>query len=166
MSYEMNSALDSLEFKLVNDFRTDWHDNLALEYLLARIPRMYAEHRREILALRDLILTGSGEDETLPLLVIDKLRGLLESEPLPEVTRIDSPQNMREVAAELGVRGDWHEPDESEVSVITTNGSFDNAGGYAERHVIFLQEGIPVAEVNLATLCSWACQAPDENGAS
>ena len=67
---------------------------------------------------------------------------------------------------ELGVRVDWHEPDEQEVDARVVGASFDNAGfwgspqtsykAYEELHVVLYKEGDPVAAVNLATLCAWA----------
>jgi hypothetical protein len=73
------------------------------------------------------------------------------------------------LAGELGVRRDWHEPDEQDVTVEVQGVSFDNAGtwpafngGFAvpehivEMHVIIQQDGQDVAAVNLATLCAWA----------
>lgn len=83
-------------------------------------------------------------------------------------------------ARERGLRPDWHEPDEQDITarVEGTPLDFDNAGfwpysqGYsagnerhAELHVIFSQSsvedgktvrGTDLACVNLATLCAWA----------
>lgn len=76
---------------------------------------------------------------------------------------------------ELGVRMDWHEPDEQEVDVRLVGRNFDNAGFWPqsekypipasimERHVVFRKEGKPVAAVNLATLCAWASD-PEPRG--
>lgn len=87
------------------------------------------------------------------------------------------------LAAELGVRPDWHEPDEQEVTarVEGTELDFDNAMGpgdwygqfwtneepRAELHVILCRKeiehgiarrGPDIATVNLATLFAWATQ--------
>lgn len=81
--------------------------------------------------------------------------------------RINTQQEFRDLAYELGVRPDWHEPDEQKVTVeVHGTEDFDNAGfwpakygysdGTTEAHIIFKQDGQPVATVNLATLCSWA----------
>ena len=89
-------------------------------------------------------------------------------------------------AAEHGMRLDWHEPDEQDITarVEGTPMDFDNAGfwpwehGYdrdpatdrprrAELHVIFSElvveggqrvRGRDIAAVNLATLCAWASE--------
>lgn len=86
-------------------------------------------------------------------------------------------------AQRMGVRPDWHEPDEQELTarVEGTPDDFDNAGFWpaengtrtpeglnwpsqVELHVIFSRTdelGKPVedlAAVNLATLCAWASE--------
>lgn len=79
-----------------------------------------------------------------------------------------------ELARELGVRPDWHEPDEQNVTATTHGKSFDNAGfwgktyrstvdGYefTERYVKIHKDGKAVAAVNLATLCAWAAGLDD-----
>lgn len=72
------------------------------------------------------------------------------------------------LADELGVRPDWHEPDEQNVTATTGGVTFDNAGfwdqdyrsfdgvSYTERYVTLKKNGRPVARVNLATLFAWA----------
>jgi hypothetical protein len=78
--------------------------------------------------------------------------------------RITTRDELKELADELGVRPDWHEPDEQNVTVATKGRSFDTAGfwpeptasGLQERHVIIKQNGKPVAAVNLAVLFAWA----------
>jgi len=80
--------------------------------------------------------------------------------------RISTKAELIEVAQELGVRPDWHEPDEQEVTATTHGLNFDNAGfwgeprsaykGHEERHVALYREGRAVAAVNLATLFAWA----------
>jgi len=89
-----------------------------------------------------------------------------------------------ELARELGVRPDWHEPDEQRLSARVEGETFDNAGWWptyatmrfnpyrdtrqVEMHVILYRESDgcdecsagerePVAAINLATLLSWAC---------
>jgi hypothetical protein len=86
---------------------------------------------------------------------------------------------LRELARELGVRPDWHEPDEQSLTARVHGTSFDNAMGIgdwygagrdgvpqAELHVILYRvpswsdfggtEPEPLAVVNLATLFAWA----------
>ena len=72
------------------------------------------------------------------------------------------------LAEELGVRKDWHEPDEQGVTVQVRGMSFDNAGTWphvkdgqvpreiVEMYLIIRQDGEDKATVNLATLCAWA----------
>lgn len=89
-------------------------------------------------------------------------------------------------AKERGLRRDWHEPDEQEITarVEGTPLNFDNAMGvgewygpgpahlrHAELHVIFSERGPDedgkptrgpdLACVNLATLCAWATGLED-----
>ena len=85
--------------------------------------------------------------------------------------RITEKSELVALARELGVRPDWHEPDEQDVTVTTHGRSFDNAGfwpardgllasaSFLERHVVIKQDGKAVAAVNLATLLAWASEA-------
>lgn len=79
--------------------------------------------------------------------------------------RINTRSELVALAGELGVRPDWHEPDEQEVTVTVKGESFDNAGFWPEdgrirsgieKHVIIEKDGKAVAAVNLATLFAWA----------
>lgn len=85
---------------------------------------------------------------------------------------------LAEFARATGVRSDWHEPDEQDLTARVEGVSFDNAGFWPsmsasddaspglELHVIFSETEIDVngervatrdlAAVNLATLCAWA----------
>lgn len=89
--------------------------------------------------------------------------------PDPKPLRaIHSREEFVALSRELGVRADWHEPDEQEVDVRVYGRSFDNAGFWpqqatrplpgeiVERYIIFRKDDKPVAAVNLATLCAWA----------
>jgi len=85
-------------------------------------------------------------------------------------TIIINHDQLVELARALGVRPDWHEPDEQNVTARVEGNSFDNAGfwpTYAlpftapesiEQHVIISKEGHDVAIVNLATLLAWASE--------
>lgn len=68
----------------------------------------------------------------------------------------------------LGMRKDWHEPDEQDVTVEVKGVSFDNAGFWPqsyssgeEFHVVIKQDGEEIATVNLATLFAWATGLED-----
>lgn len=87
---------------------------------------------------------------------------------------IETKAEFAEFAREIGVRSNWHEPDEQDITARVEGTSFDNAGFWPrldlvgtstesirELHVIFSRnpDGEPpedLAVVNLATLCSWA----------
>lgn len=92
----------------------------------------------------------------------------------PPVKTIHTRAELQELARQLRVRPNWHEPDEQEVTARVFGLSFDNAGFWGqdevrrvggmgpyseglEMWVTLYQDGYPVAEVNLATLFSWAC---------
>jgi len=90
--------------------------------------------------------------------------------------RITSRQEFCVLANELGVRDDWHEPDEQEVTVEVRGSNFDNAGFWPEKHAVknndgdvefmelcvFFKKGEQrVAVVNLAMLCAWAAGLED-----
>lgn len=83
--------------------------------------------------------------------------------------RIDNRDELIAVADILGVRPDWHEPDEAGVSAVVNGESFDNAGKWPaderipadaewlEIYVDLFKDGTLVAQVNLATLFAMAC---------
>jgi hypothetical protein len=88
------------------------------------------------------------------------------------VRRINEARQLRRLARELRVRGNWHEPDEQGVTAVVHGTDFDNAGFWGrnkdgsldtfgdppkqEIWVELLKDGEPVAEVNLATLFAMA----------
>lgn len=93
---------------------------------------------------------------------------------MPDIKRITVQDDLVALANVLGVRPDWHEPDERGVTAKVSGHTLDNAGFwgvngcsadfpsvYQELWVTICQEtsggDIPVAEVNLATLLAWAC---------
>jgi hypothetical protein len=92
-----------------------------------------------------------------------------------DIPRINKRDDLVALANELGVRRDWHEPDDRGVTAEVRGASFDNAGfwgikeeaGFLARHghrgavavemyVTLYKDGEPVAEVNLATLFAMA----------
>ncbi len=95
---------------------------------------------------------------------------------MSEIQRVETRDDLIALANRLGVRPDWHEPDEQEVTASVHGGSFDNAGYWGEREyaawitkyglkradrsiemwVTLYQDGHPVAEVNLASLFAFA----------
>lgn len=79
---------------------------------------------------------------------------------------INTRSEFTALAAELGVRPDWHEPDEQEVSARVEGDRLDNAtgasGACGELRVVITRDGEPVAAVNLASLCAWASVPVDE----
>jgi hypothetical protein len=93
------------------------------------------------------------------------------------IERITSRGDLVALTNKLGMRHDWHEPDERGVTARVTGADFDNAGnwgaaeverrrreraagtggfGMMEAWVTLYHEGAPVAEVNLATLFAFA----------
>lgn len=84
--------------------------------------------------------------------------------------RINTRRELVALAGELGVRPDWHEPDEQEVTVRIEGENFDNAGHWpaaqasgipgiewsGEYCVVLIKDGVDVAVVNLASLFSMA----------
>lgn len=70
---------------------------------------------------------------------------------------ITNKAQLKKIAKELGVRHDWHEPDESDVDARVENGTgFDNASG-SDMHIILSKDGVDVAKIHLATLFAFAC---------
>lgn len=78
---------------------------------------------------------------------------------------ISTKADLRALAARLGVRHDWHEPDEQDVTARVEGNKLDNAGGPAgaksEMHVILTHDGEDVASINLASLLGWAASTRD-----
>ena len=98
--------------------------------------------------------------------------------------RINNLEQLQELANKLGVRHNWHEPDEQNVTVEVRGHSFDNAGfwglnreaeilsksakdlkeygtcysDYVEIYVLIKKDKQVVAEINLATLFALACR--------
>lgn len=87
--------------------------------------------------------------------------------------RIRNLRQLKELSAELGM-GDWHEPDERNITAVFDGSNFDNAGHWPGEHgqpslemcVLLYRSkevngrtetvGEPIAAVNLATLFAWA----------
>lgn len=86
--------------------------------------------------------------------------------------RITTQTELNALARELGLSGDWHEPDDVGVTAEVYGMSFDNAGfwadgrsdgkRYEEMYVELRKDSEPVAVVNLATLFSWAANPRKE----
>jgi hypothetical protein len=89
--------------------------------------------------------------------------------PKEIVVGIHSPEDMANLAHDLKVRPDWHEPDEQEVNARLIGTHLDNAMGSTTRpigennesgefNVVITRNGIDVAVVNLASLLAWASE--------
>lgn len=104
--------------------------------------------------------------------------------------RIETLRELVDLARDLGVRPDWHEPDEVEVTARVTGVQLNNTGAWpasevttiglerlvvagaphpepipdhTELHVLLLQNEVPVAAVNLADLLAWATGYDDNS---
>ena len=97
---------------------------------------------------------------------------------MTDMKRINTREELKALAAELGVRPDWHEPDQSGVSALVSGHMLDNAGFWGEGGtgtvpswaqelwvtITVKTEGVEpygVAEVNLAMLLAWSCGYED-----
>jgi hypothetical protein len=76
---------------------------------------------------------------------------------------INTKDELKALAKTLGVRDDWHEPDEQDVAVTMVAGPLDNAfGDTTEAHIILTHlwandDGTEVTyAVNAANLLAWA----------
>lgn len=149
---------------------------LARRYLRACVPAN--THARALLLLaadnldayrQGMWSSATGIDEFEPVTTaLYALRDALDAAGLPHLARPRTPVELDAIARRLGVRADWHEPDEQDVhaqsvtkpQLAVTDGSFDNAGhSTLEQMVLLYQDRVPVAEVALATLFAWACDA-------
>lgn len=116
----------------------------------------------------------------------DVLARGFDTEAWTKVPRIRTRDELVSLGLRLGVREDWHEPDEQEVTAVPVSSlfdglQFDNAGTWpmesvarhyygddsedqqrriresiTEQHVILFQDSNPVGIVNLATLFAFA----------
>lgn len=103
--------------------------------------------------------------------------------------RIHTRDELCDLAGELGVRPDWHENDEADVTASVDGVRFNNAGHWpaeatngtgttmvvagtpeprpvaevTEMYVTIRKDGLPVAQVNLATLMAWATGADTDD---
>lgn len=85
---------------------------------------------------------------------------------MTEIKHIINQVELELLAAELGVRSDWHEPDEQGLTLDFNGKSFDNAGIWGhkiaiepnslEQYITLKKDDMPIAEINMATLLSWA----------
>jgi len=71
---------------------------------------------------------------------------------------INSKTELQELAKQLGVRPEWHETDEQDLTIIITGTEFDNASVENEICISIAQNGKVVEVINLATLLAIACQ--------
>lgn len=94
-----------------------------------------------------------------------------------DIRTITERHELVELARELKVRDDWHEPDEQDLTARVYGNVFDNAMGpgfehaygpdkeFLEMFVELRKNHVPIAQVSLATLFAWASQpapsAPD-----
>ncbi len=127
----------------------------------------------EIIELPDgsrVLIPGDLAEENKT--VIRRLAEAEQARQLTGIIRVDTRSQLRKVARALCVRENWHEPDEQGVTVRVHGSDFDNAGfwGYGsdgkpvaygdparqELWIELIQDGRPVAAVNLATLLAFA----------
>jgi hypothetical protein len=98
---------------------------------------------------------------------------------MADIKRINSREELKVLARELGVRPDWHEPDEQGVNALVSGHMLDNAGFWGQGGtgtvpswaqelwvtITVEEEGVRprgVAEVNLAMLLAWSCGYEEE----
>lgn len=90
------------------------------------------------------------------LIRLIKEQAVPKKKVIKESKEIFSLNEMINLKKQLGVRDDWHEPDEQEVTVKISGNHLDNAGAGPEFMIHFLQDNKEVAQVNLANLCAFA----------
>lgn len=71
-------------------------------------------------------------------------------------TFIHTKQEMFDLRSMLGVRMDWHEPDESEVKATMFDNKFDNAFVDESEAFVEISQGDDRYRINLALLLAWA----------
>jgi len=82
------------------------------------------------------------------------------------IRHITNQVDLELLAEELGVRSDWHEPDEQGLTLDFNGKSFGNDGVWGhkvaiapdslEQYITIRKNDQPIAELNMATLLSWA----------
>lgn len=135
----------------------------ALSYLRARVP--VNTHARALLQLLidhlDVYWRGqyTAPNDLDPFVLVEAaafhLRDALDSANL-RIARPKGPAELAALADQLGLRVDWHEPDEVNVRALTTGLRFNNTGNTTiEQLVILYRDDEPVAQVTLADLFAW-----------
>lgn len=97
----------------------------------------------------------------------------IDDNPLSRTAKpIRTRKELLTLARDLGVRPDWHEPDEEGVDAVVCGNVFDNADRvcgsrwcsssdpsrtFEEIGVYLMKDGEPVASINLANLFAFAC---------
>ena len=122
--------------------------------------------------LRDQAFLVNENDKGIQDMYIHLIGSLIDTKTAlkgegEEVMIINSKDQLKSLAKTLNVRKDWHEPDEQGLEAIVTGSNFDNAGFFGshcnlpeaqkELCVTLYQNSKPIAEINLATLFSFAC---------
>jgi|ERR1041385_3489872 hypothetical protein len=54
---------------------------------------------------------------------------------MDSIKRINTRQELVQLAREVGVQPDWHEPDNQSLDAVAFGGNFDNAGFWGLRHL-------------------------------
>lgn len=80
------------------------------------------------------------------------------------VRLITTRQELTDLARELGVRSDWHEPDERGVSARVEGFTFDNAGLWPTVNVLSGGNPLTTRSVELHVIISRDCQGECGNG--
>jgi hypothetical protein len=71
--------------------------------------------------------------------------------------QIRTKKELLELKKRLGVRQDWHEPDEQELTLVFGGGDFDNAmNDHTESNIMLCRDGKGIACINIAMLLAWA----------
>lgn len=93
--------------------------------------------------------------------------------PEQKVVGIQTVEHMADLAHDLGVRPDWHEPDNQGVGARIRGNHLDNAMGSTisdigedntsgEFNIVITHDGEDVAVINLANLLAWASHLREE----
>lgn len=168
-----NPGLDGAVDILTQYARIDPNDTVvtqALTFLEILIPADHPTHPlahnlcKALRALRSIGTTDSGGDSPLNTLG-QTLKAALTFDPV-RIQVLRTAEHLEAFQREHGLRGDWHEPDEQNITTRVTLGSFDNCSSspyHLEQSVIFMKTdpdlervAQPIAAANLALLCAWA----------
>lgn len=158
MLLELKNAIEKVH-RDGHDLNDEWVQN-ALSFIEAFVPEDSPHHplltklRAGLHAFDYAYKYKASADFAAYTAPADALLAALEADP-PDVREIKTREEWEEACASYLV-GDFHEPDEQDITHTITDGSLDNSGSWLCRHIVLSKPGEPHIVVMLADVLAWA----------